>query len=116
MNKGSMYYKELIDGLVSRNNSIDAKIILNKGYPRTTENQAYNELLDSLSADQKDVLAKLIQDARTGGIHDTLAYLNEKMDLDHLVLSQDGEILPHDEFASLHYDFICHCAAEEWPM
>lgn len=114
MNKGLEYYKNFIDGLVKRKNGVLSKWILEKGYPDNEDNRPYNELLESLSPVQKEVLAKLVQEARLGGIHDTLAYMNEMMDCDGLVLSQNGEILPYDEFESMHYDFICRCEGDEW--
>ena len=115
MSRGLEYYKKFIDGLVTQKSGVDSKRILGKGYPNTEENQAYNELLDSLTLEQKEVLAKLVQKARLGGIHDTLAYMNEMMDCDGLVLSQNGETFPYDEFESMHYDFICRCDGNEWP-
>lgn len=51
----------------------------------------------------------MVSKARIGGIHDTLAYMNEMMDCDGLEISQNGETFPHDEFDSMHYDFICRC-------
>ena len=87
---------------------------MENGYPNVEENRKYNELLESLSSAQKEVLAKLVQEARLGGMHDTLAYMNEMMDCDGLVLSQNGEVFPYDVFESMHYDFICRCEGDEW--
>ena len=116
MNAGLEYYKEFIDGLVKRKNGVVSKWIRENGYPNNEENREYNELLNSLSTDQREVLAKLVQEARIGGIHDTLAYMNEKQDCEGLVLSQNGEVLPYDEFESMHYDFVCRCEGDEWPV
>lgn len=112
---GLDYYKDFIDGLVEQKNGVDGKRILGNGYPKNEENQPYNDLLAALSQDQKEVLAKLVQKARLGGIHDTLAYMNELADCDGLELRQNGEAFPYDEFASMHYDFICRCEGDEWP-
>lgn len=114
MNKGLEYYKDFIDGLVKRKDGVLSKWILGKGYPDNEDNRLYNELLASLSPIQKEVLAKLVQEARLGGMHDTLAYMNEMMDCAGLVLSQNGESFPYDEFESMHYDFICRCEGDEW--
>lgn len=116
MSKGLEYYKNFIDGLAARKNGVVSKWILGKGFPETEDNRAYNELLASLSAEQKEVLAKLVQMERLGGMHDTLAYMNEMLDCDGLVLSQNGETLPYDEFDSMHFDFICRCEGDEWPQ
>ena len=90
MSKGLELYKDFIDGLVKLKNGVDGSRILGNGYPDTEENQPYNELINSLTTEQKEVLAQLVQKSREEGIHDTLAYMNEMMDCDGLVLSQDG--------------------------
>ena len=87
-------YKSFIDGLVGLKDGVLSKWILEKGYPHTDENKDINELLSTLSDDQKAVLVKMVTNARISGIHDALAYMNEKMDLEGLVISQDG--LPCD--------------------
>ena len=112
---GLSLYKDFIDGLVKRKDGVLAKWVLSKGYPNTDNNKEINALLSSLSDEQKTVLAKMITDARIGGIHDTLAYMNEKMDMDGLVLSQDGMQFPFDAFDSMNYDFISRCEGDEWP-
>jgi len=115
MERGLERYKAFIDGLVARKNGVEAKRIMGKGYPQNEDNKAVNQFLNSLTPEQKAVLANMVQEARTGGIHDTLAYLDEMMDRDGLVLSQDGEAYPHDHFESMHYDFICRSEGDEWP-
>ena len=67
------------------------------------------------SFDGNPLLAEMLQDEHIAGIHDTLAYINEMMDLEGLELHQDGESYPNDYFESLHYDFICRCDGDEWP-
>ena len=52
------------------------------GFPKTEDNKAKNELLATLPPEQKGVLAEMLQDEHIAGIHDTLAYINEMMDLD----------------------------------
>ena len=108
MNKGLEYYKDFIDGLVSRKDGVLGEWILKSGYPDS-------ELMNSLSQEHKELIVKLVQEARMGGIHDTLAYMNEMMDLDGLVLSKNGERFVYNEFESMHFDFICRCEGVEWP-
>lgn len=69
---------------------------------------------DELAAEQKEVLAKMVQDARTGGIHDTLAYIDEMMDCNGLILSQEGDVCPYDYFESMHDAFICRSEGDAW--
>lgn len=115
MAKGLDLYKAFIDGLVERKDGVLRKWILEKGYPNTDDNKKINELLSELSEEQKNVIAKMVLDARVGGIHDTLAYINEKMDCDNLVMTQEGEAFPYDYFSSMNYDYIARCEGDEWP-
>ena len=48
-------YKSFIDGLVDLKDGVLSKWILEKGYPNTDENKDINELLSTLSDDQKAV-------------------------------------------------------------
>lgn len=115
MADGLKFYKAFIDGLVERKNSVQATWITGNGYPDTAGNREINALLSKLSPEQKSVLAKMVQDARISGIHDTLAYMNGMMDCDGLVLSQNGEAFTYDEYESMHFDFTCRCEGDEWP-
>lgn len=115
MSKELELYEAFIDGLVNRKDGVEARWIIEKGYPQVEENKAINDFLTTLTDEQKELLARMVQDAREGGIHDTLAYMNEMMDCDGLVLSQEGEVYPYDEFDSMHYDFVCRCEGDEWP-
>lgn len=115
MERGLELYKAFIDGLVKRKDGVLCKWIIGKGYPNTDDNKEINNLLNALSAEQKSIVAKMVSKARIGGIHDTLAYMNEMMDCDGLEISQNGEVFPYDEFDSMHYDFICRCEGDEWP-
>ena len=112
---GLELYKAFIDGLVSKKDGVYRKWIIEKGYPQTDDNKDINELLGVLSNEQKNVLAKIVCEARNSGIHDTLAYMNELMECDGLEISQNGEVFPYDEYDSMHYDFICRCEGDDWP-
>ena len=115
MSKELELYKAFIDGLVERKDSMTALWVKGDGFPKTEDNKAKNELLAALTPEQKGVLAEMLQDEHIAGIHDTLAYINEMMDLEGLELHQDGESYPNDYFESLHYDFISRCDGDEWP-
>lgn len=68
MSKGLELYKAFIDGLVEQKNGVEAKRIMGKGYAQNEDNRAIIELLGALTSEQKEVLAKMVQDARMGGI------------------------------------------------
>ena len=105
MSKELVLYKAFIDGLVERKDSMTALCVKGGGFPKTEDNKAKNDLLATLTPEQKDVLAEMLQDEHIAGIHTTLAY----------ELHQDGESYPNDYFESLHYDFISRCDGDEWP-
>ena len=90
MSKELELYKAFIDGLVERKDSMTALWVKGDGFPKTEDNKAKNELLAALTPEQKGVLAEMLQDEHIAGIHDTLAYINEMMDLEGLELHQDG--------------------------
>lgn len=116
MSKELSLYKDLIDGLVKRQDSMSAQQIkANGALTQSDINQAKNAFIASLSPAQRMVLCELLQDEHIAGMHDTLAYLNEMMDLQGLKLIQDGVSLPNDYFESLHYDFICRSNGDDWP-
>ena len=115
MSKDLELYKAFIDGLVKRKQSVAAQWAKEGSFPKTEDNKAKNELLASLSPEQREVLAQILQDEHIAGMHTALAYLNEIMDLDGLELSQDGQAIKNNYFESLHYDFICRCEGDDWP-
>lgn len=115
MENGLELYKAFIDGLAKKKDGVYKKWITEKGYPQTEDNKEINDLLNNLSKEQRNILSKMICDARSSGIHDTLAYMNEMMDCDGLELIQNGFAYPHDEFDSMNYDYICRCNGDEWP-
>lgn len=115
MGEGVELYKAFIDGLVDQKDGVLGTWILGDGYPKTDDNKAINELLSSVTDEQKAIIAKMVTDARIGGIHDTLAYINEQMDCEGLQLVQDGEVLPYDTFEGLNFDFTCRCEGDDWP-
>ena len=54
------------------------------GFPKNGDNEEENKLLQELTPEQKRTLAKIVQNARIGGMHVDLAYKEELMDLDGL--------------------------------
>ncbi|OBW94431.1 DUF6547 family protein [Gallibacterium salpingitidis] len=108
-------YKDFIDGLVEKRRTVKAKWVVGTGYPHTETNKEINNLLEQLTAEQKEILANMLSEAKEEGIHDTLAYMNELFDTEGYGLTKDGESLPYDAFESMHYDFVCRCEGDEWP-
>lgn len=115
MKKQLELYKSFVDGLVERKESITARRILSEGLPNTADNAQDNQILSTMSQEQRELLAKLLTQERISGMHDTLSYINELIDLEDLKLIQDGEALDNNNFESLHYDFISRLEGDELP-
>ncbi len=108
--------KNLIDGLVSRREGVLGLWIRERGWPVLPENQGKNDLLARLTSAQREVVAGIAAQARDGGIHDTLAYLQDEICLGDLRLAWRGVELPVNPFATeLHYDWVARCDGAEWP-
>ncbi len=58
---------------------------------------------------------KIFYEKRIDGMHDALAYMDEMMDLDGLVLQQEVVEYPYAYFKSMHFDFIGRSEGDEWP-
>ena len=115
MKKQLELYKSFVDGLVERKESITARRVLSEGLPNTADNAQDNQVLSTMSQEQRELVAKLLTQERISGMHDTLSYINELMDLEDLKLIQYGEALDNNNFESLHYDFMCRLEGDEWP-
>lgn len=108
-------YRELVDGLVARREGVLPRWIREKGWPRVPENEEVNRLLAGLTAEQKEVVARIAREARDGGIHDTLAYLQEQMDAG-LRLVVDGVELPvSPEGTEIFWDWTARAGGAPWP-
>ena len=114
-NSALKMYEAFIDRLVKYCEGCCNKWIKEKEYPKTPENKEINSLLDSLTDKQKDILVKMMINYRVSGIHDVLAMMDEMIDCDGLVITQNGQIYPTDTFESMHYDFICRYEGDSWP-
>ena len=109
-------YRKLVDGLVQRREGVLPRWVREKGWPRLPENEPVNELLARLTPDDKEVLARIVREARDGGIHDTLAYLQEQMDLKNLRLVLDGVELPVSPYdTEIFWDWVARADGAPWP-
>lgn len=109
-------YKTLVDGLVGIHEGVLAKWTRDNKWPAVEKNNNITELLSSLTPEQREVIAGVIEQAREGGIHDTLVYFNDQMCINGLRFTQDGEEVPVQPFdTQLYYDWICRLNKDEWP-
>lgn len=109
-------YQEFVDGLVLRRKGVLSDWIMEGGWPQLEKNRRINEFLLRLSPSEREVLAEIASRARDGGIHDTLVYIQEQMDLGGLVLVGDGVELPVSPYdTGIFWDWMARASGEEWP-
>ncbi|ABK49611.1 conserved hypothetical protein [Shewanella sp. ANA-3] len=109
-------YKSFVDALVGIKSAAAAQWVTGKGFPDVPGNEHINQFLASLTPQQKEILASMIQGAKESGIHDTLAYLNEQMVFGHIEITQNGVKLPVEPFdTELHFDWVARSEGDEWP-
>jgi hypothetical protein len=116
MIRGLSEYTDFIDGLVPLNQSVQEGWVKRGHWPQTPDYAGINEVLGRLSLADREVIASLIRSAKMDGIHDTLAHLQERVDLHGMRISVDGVELANMPFGSpMNYDFVCRANGDEWP-
>lgn len=109
-------YKSFVDSMVALEKGTIAHWVREKGFPETPEKESRNALLAKLSSEDKEVLASIVEESRSSGIHDVFVFLNEQMSEDSLHILVDGESLPIEPFGTeLFFDWVARCAGDEWP-
>ncbi|MBB6482681.1 DUF6547 family protein [Spirochaeta isovalerica] len=116
MNKRLEYYKQFIDDLVKLKPTVLKRWVLEKGWPKLDENKKINKFLSRLKQEDKEILCELLQQARDGGIHDTLVYLNEKIILNEFKLYKGDTQLAVEPYGTeLFWDWVARSEGDEWP-
>jgi hypothetical protein len=106
-------YKELIDRLVVVSKEACATWVRRGKYPDTPKNTNINALLATLTDEQREVVAGMVQQTKVGGIHDAV---REVLDEGGYQISKDGTELPFQPFGTESYfDYIARLAGDEWP-
>ena len=110
-------WKSFVDSFAKLHDGVHRNWVVERGhYPDVNENKETNTLLAELSFEQRKVLAEMLVEARSGGVHDALVVLNDRMALRNGRYTE-GEIqMEFQPFGSeLYYDYVCRQAGEEWP-
>ena len=108
-------YKRLIDDLVVTHKEDVTGFQIRTGKPVSLgypENNRYNQMLARLSSEDRELLAEMLDHARSGGVHDTLVLLDEgKYRL------WRGELeLPFQPYGSqMFFDFVARREGDPWP-
>jgi hypothetical protein len=122
---GVQYYKALIDEFVdTAKSSVVANRIrawehseranLDDLPPNPAEAERIR-VFASMSPDQREMVASLIEDERRGAIHDLASKLEWLTTSQGLEIRWHGVVLPESPFGSYHYDFICRIDGDAWP-
>lgn len=109
------FYCQFMDDLVSDlSESIAARRFLAGVWHREPppDQEKYNRLLNSLTEEQRSILAELFREERTAGIHDLLVYLEER----ELTIQGAGGSFCGSPFGTgMHFDYVARLAGDEWP-
>src|SRR5690349_2010530 len=103
MSTASQLYRAFIDGLVKRRPDVIANWVRTRHWRDPYGEDKFDAFFAQLTDEQIEMVAQIAQEARDGGIHDTLAYIQEKTDLEGLRLLQNGMDLTQEREVSLFY-------------
>lgn len=117
MNNNRTTYMTIIDELVSLSNKRGYKNISEKGiYSKAVGSEKYNDLIQNLSVDEREILIDLLMETQVEAIHSVLASLSWWIDCKGLNLHQENEKLDVDiSGMGLHGDYIGRLQGWEWP-
>lgn len=112
-------YKQFIDDLVEEREDVVARRFREKiMMPRNSEELiAENNLIKKLNDDDRMLVSRLLQEARDGGVHDTLRYLNDEILCNGMKISIGGVELPESPFGmTMYQDWVGRVAGDyDWP-
>ena len=110
-------YKAIIDDLVSETRFHGNGSRLKKSgiYSSASDKEKQNKFVDSLTPEQRGLLAEMLIDEREGAIHDVLAALEWWVTCREVVLTFRGEPLPVEFAEGMHHDFVGRCGGYDWP-
>ncbi|MFI0844111.1 DUF6547 family protein [Mesorhizobium sp. IMUNJ 23232] len=124
--EGGIRYQQFIDEFVDlAQGDVNAVRIRVSGHAERTNEEDLpleeeeikrKNLLLSLNAADRAVIATMFKECRTRAVHDVLAHLQYKYTSGGLELFVDGVQLPRDPFwGEMHVNFVYRLDGEEWP-
>src|SRR6267378_6303628 len=110
-------YKQIIDQLVERSPSLGARLVTEQGiYSKAPALQQTNELVRSLTSEQRALLAQMLNHERQGAVHDVLAALTWWIDCRSVGLTYEGQPMPVQlSGEGLHGDYVGRLDGRKWP-
>jgi hypothetical protein len=120
MNSPLELYKAFIDDLLTwPRTSVTARHVsewrdgTSKPYELSPQ---FNDLMAQFTAEQRHVIATMLQESHENGIFAVLAYATDEINLRGLRLSRDGITFPVEPFGStLYQDWIWRRDGNPWP-
>ncbi len=111
MNRKIDSYKEFIDTAVSIKEAAPATWIIKGAYPDVPANEYRNKVIASFTTEQRQEIAKMIQEAKDSGVHDLLALISDTAEVRY-----KGVDLPKEPFdTELYFDFAARSEGDSWP-
>ncbi len=114
----SSVYRSIIDQLVNetRCGGGGPRIVRSNVYSNAPDHKEYNEFIQALSPQHKNLLARMLQYERDSTIHDVLAMLTWWIECEQVGLSLQGQPMPIDESGmGLHGDYVGRRDGWDWP-
>ena len=110
-------YKEIIDGLVEGTPSVASRLVMEQGrFSLRANAEKENDLVRSLTPEERATLAEMLIEERAGATHDVLAAVTWWLDCREVGLTYRGERMPVDlSGMGLHGDYVGRRAGWEWP-
>jgi hypothetical protein len=120
MNSPIELYKAFIDDLLTwPRTSVTARHVREwrDGTPKPYElSPEFNELMAKFTAEQRHLIANMLQESHESGMFAVLAYLTDEINLRGLRFSRDGSMFPVEPFgATLYEDWIWRRDSRSWP-
>lgn len=108
------FYREFIDGLVEISESTEARRIeIDFRHPvPSRERKEIEEFVASLSEKHRTILAKMLRDEKTSGIHDALAFFERQ---EYTISASSDRFFTGSPYAELHFDYAARLAGDPWP-
>lgn len=110
-------YKQIIDQLVERSPSMGARLVAEQGvYSKAPALEKTNNLVRSLTQEQRKMLMQILAHERQSAIHDVLAALTWWIDCRGVGLTYQGQPMPVQlSGEGLHGDYVGRLADWQWP-
>jgi hypothetical protein len=69
-----------------------------------------------MTAGDKKIIAFLVEEGRRDGIHDTLVFIQDEINLKDLKIYQEGVEFANEPYGTtMYWDWTARCTGYEWP-